>query len=126
MENTFFTRNLILICAISLGHDFMMLIATNGLLFSKGFDNSEGQLGLGDKNQRPYPCLIETLKMEKVSSVECGFKHTICRTSLGRVYSWGWGKNGQLGHESFDNELLPKNIKIQAGYGNKVTIFYKK
>lgn len=89
------------------------MIASNGYLYSFGKENSEGQLGHGDTNPRNVPALIESLTTlgEKMVSISCGFKHTICKSSLGKVFTWGAGDFGQLGHGQFSNELLPKIIK---------------
>jgi alpha-tubulin suppressor-like RCC1 family protein len=47
------------------------------------------------------------LKNDKIVSVSCGLKHTIARTSLGRVYTWGWNGVGQLGTGDFENRHIP-------------------
>lgn len=72
-------------------------------------------MGLGDTAPRNVPTLIESLTSlgEKIVSVSCGFKHTICKSSLGKVFTWGAGDFGQLGHGAFNNELLPKLIKAE-------------
>lgn len=44
-------------------------------------------------------------------SVSCGFKHTICKSSLGKVFTWGAGDFGQLGTGQFVNEITPKYIR---------------
>ena len=80
--------------------------------------------------------MIEHLKAEgeKVTSVSCGFKHAICKTSLGKVYTWGWGEKGQLGHGSYENEYSPrlviglypqqktKTLMVQAGYKHSMAL----
>ena len=38
------------------------------------------------------------LEGKKVIHVACGFEHTVCVTEEGDVYTWGFGKNGALGH----------------------------
>jgi alpha-tubulin suppressor-like RCC1 family protein len=35
---------------------------------------------------------------EKVTHLSCGMSHTLCKTSLKKVYSWGENNMGQLGH----------------------------
>lgn len=34
-------------------------------------------------------------------------------TSDGRVYTWGWGIHGQLGHGTCDNEYYPKLLQFE-------------
>jgi hypothetical protein len=45
---------------------------------------------LGDNLPRNIPILVEKLKneKEKVNKVSCGFRHTICKTTLGKIYVW--------------------------------------
>jgi myosin-5 len=37
--------------------------------------------------------MIEDLD-EKVVEVSAGLKHAVARTSLGKIYCWGWGQRG--------------------------------
>ena len=83
-------------------------------MFSFGKENSEGQLGHGDTSPRTLPTMINKLKAsgEKINSISCGFKHVICKTNLGKVYTWGSGAFGQLGFGNFNNQFLPKILNI--------------
>jgi alpha-tubulin suppressor-like RCC1 family protein len=49
---------------------------------------------------------------EKIKSVKCGFNHTLSLSEEGEVYSWGLGKEGALGHSSFENIKLPQKIEF--------------
>mmetsp|Transcript_2683 Transcript_2683/g.2338 ORF Transcript_2683/g.2338 Transcript_2683/m.2338 type:complete len:130 (+) Transcript_2683:156-545(+) len=82
------------IVTASLGYNFAMLVSKSGHVFSFGKDNSVGQLGHGDTEARLIPTMIEGLRNEKVVSISCGYKHTICKTGLGKTYTWGWGGRG--------------------------------
>lgn len=68
---------------------------SNGHISAFG-ENLEGELGLGDTIIRNDPCVIEKLASqgEKIIQVECGFKHAIARSNLGKVFTWGWGEKG--------------------------------
>jgi len=73
-----------------------------------------------------------------VETIDCGFRHVIARTSLGKVYTWGWGLNGQLGHGEAFSELSPRHlnldkknrknkcIQIAAGYEHSVVLLESK
>ena len=84
--------NNVKIAKVACGYNFGILLSSQGLVFSFGKDNSEGQLGLGDVLPRGLPEQVKALKDagEKVDNVVCGFKHVLVKTSLGRVYTWGW------------------------------------
>lgn len=42
------------------------------------------------------------LTSKTVKQAACGFLHTACVTEDGEVYTWGLGKNGALGHGTWD------------------------
>ena len=60
------------------------------MLYAHGV-NYNGELGLGDTVSREELTLVEFFrdKNTKVVEVSCGQKHTICRTSLNKIYVWG-------------------------------------
>jgi myosin V len=118
---------------VSAGYNFFMILSTSGLLFSTGI-NGQGQLGLGDTIDRSQLILISSLKKqgEKISGISCGFSHSIAKSTLGKVFTWGSGCKGQLGNGSLDNELLPLNIplktkmkcvQVSAGYSISLIMF---
>lgn len=53
---------------------------------------------------------MESLSNEKIIEIKCGFNHTLCLSADGSVYSWGYGKDGTLGHSNFDSNSLPTKI----------------
>ena len=50
---------------------------------------------------------------ERIEAIECGYRHTVAKSSLGKVYTWGWGNSGQLGHGVFDSELSPRYVNLE-------------
>lgn len=108
----------ILIATASCGYNFSIFVAKNGLVFSMGKDNSVGQLGLGHFDPRDAPVLITSLRDygELVTQVACGYKHVICKTSLGKVYTWGGGAYGQLGQGDLENDNVPRQVPLNHTY----------
>lgn len=98
---------------ISCGYDYAIALTTNGLLFSYGM-NDNGQLGLGDLKEREIFTMVEKLKDlgEKTMEVSCGYKHVVCRTANGKVYSWGLGSCGQLGSGDRESRNEPEAMKF--------------
>ncbi|NWT17756.1 RCCD1 protein, partial [Vireo altiloquus] len=45
-----------------------------------------------------FPALLDLPQDLEVSAVSCGSRHTAVITRGGELYTWGWGKYGQLGH----------------------------
>lgn len=98
------------ISRVSCGYNFGFFISSQGLVYSVGKDNQDGQLGLGHVYPNDIPELVTCFKEagERIDSIECGFRHSIARSTLGKVYTWGWNKYGQLGHGHENSELSPR------------------
>ena len=79
------------VLTIACGNNFVMLLCNGGKVYSMGKTNNYGQLGLGDTNPRYRPTLLEffIINQERVTQISCGYKHASCRTSTGRLYTWG-------------------------------------
>lgn len=84
--------------------------------------NRQGQLGLGDKEARLSPEVIETFNIESpwaVYDLACGGSHTAVLAhkksssdkSESVCWTFGLGDNGQLGQGTTQSALLPKPVK---------------
>ena len=51
----------------------------------------------------------------KVVQVAGGACHTVIYTAKGRVWIFGWGRHGQLGHGGKTNEMVPRMVKGLVG-----------
>ena len=68
------------------------------------------------------PTIIPALVGVRVSAVACGAAHTVVVGDEGRrVYSWGLGKQGQLGHGTFDHCPTPEPVEELATMGVTIT-----
>ncbi|KAM6220950.1 E3 ISG15--protein ligase HERC5 [Rhynchocyon petersi] len=105
------------VAQISAGEAHSMALSISGNIYSWG-RNDLGQLGLGHTDSKDFPSLIEELDKE-VEFLTCGGSHTVLLTKDGRVFTFGAGKYGQLGHDSTQNELRPR--LVTALFGNRVT-----
>ena len=70
-----------------------------------------GQLGHGDKVNKVKPTAIEALEGIYVSQITCGWSHSVALTSNGRVYTWGNGDHGKLGHGSGKKVSTPQMVE---------------
>ena len=52
----------------------------------------------------------------QVVGVSAGGYHSAAVTADGRVFSWGLGRDGQLGHGDTEDQLTPKLITALAGH----------
>lgn len=57
-------------------------------MFSMG-ENTVGELGINKGHSKNELTLIEL--SDKIAEVHCGMKHSIAKSTLGKVYTWGWG-----------------------------------
>lgn len=48
----------------------------------------------------------------KIVDFACGANHTVAVDSKHRIYSWGFGGYGSLGHGETQNEQVPRMIKF--------------
>lgn len=85
-------------------------------VFGAGY---HGQLGRkaarGHKKYANVP--ISVPLNEPIRQIACGALHTAVVTDDGKVYSWGDGRWGQLGHlqEGFSNQPLPTQVDALSG-----------
>ncbi|XP_061102038.1 probable E3 ubiquitin-protein ligase HERC3 isoform X1 [Conger conger] len=94
---------------ITAGGDHSFALSLSGAVFGWG-KNSAGQLGLNDEQDRAVPCHIKFLRTQKVVYISCGEEHTAALTKDGGLFTFGDGSQGQLGHDSTNNELLPRRV----------------
>ena len=97
---------------ISCGTMHNLALTEDGKVFSWG-SMQGGQLGLPsefiiNKNKKldtnkkffistPFPIPFFLDNNIKISQIKCGEAHSLALTNKGKVYSWGFGSNGQLG-----------------------------
>ncbi|KAF5898051.1 putative E3 ubiquitin-protein ligase HERC3, partial [Clarias magur] len=94
---------------ISAGGDHSFALSLSGAVFGWG-RNGAGQLGLNDEQDRAVPCHIKFLRSQKVVYISCGEEHTAALTKDGGLFTFGNGSRGQLGHDSTNNEPLPRRV----------------
>ena len=110
---------------IDFSKDHGVLVTDQGTLYTWGI-NMYNKLGHIQEivENTPYKRKIprgghELVKFSKITlpenkkaiSAKCGYNHTICLDEDGNVYSWGYGKDGALGHQDYENVSHPQKIK---------------
>uniref|UniRef100_A0A3B3SYX1 HECT and RLD domain containing E3 ubiquitin protein ligase 3 n=1 Tax=Paramormyrops kingsleyae TaxID=1676925 RepID=A0A3B3SYX1_9TELE len=94
---------------VAAGGDHSFALSLSGAVFGWGRNNA-GQLGLNDEQDRAVPCHIKFLRSQKVVFISCGDEHTAALTKDGGLFTFGDGSQGQLGHDSTNNEVLPRRV----------------
>ncbi|XP_066534384.1 E3 ubiquitin-protein ligase HERC2-like [Hoplias malabaricus] len=103
---------------ISAGGDHSFALSLSGAVFGWG-RNSAGQLGLGDTEDRHIPACVNSVCLKKTVFISCGGEHTATLSKGGTVFTFGSGRYGQLGHNSFRDELRPR--VVGELWGSKVS-----
>ncbi|NXA81284.1 RCCD1 protein, partial [Thryothorus ludovicianus] len=64
-----------------------------------------------------FPALLDLPEDLEVSMVSCGSRHTAVVTRDGQLYTWGWGKYGQLGHGTNINSDQARRVECLVARG---------
>ncbi|KAF8049598.1 hypothetical protein N665_2171s0003 [Sinapis alba] len=105
------------IASVSCGPWHTALITSTGHLFTFG-DGTFGVLGHGDKETVFYPREVKSLSGLKTIAVACGVWHAAAvvevivtqsssSISSGKLFTWGDGDKGRLGHGDKEPRLKP-------------------
>ena len=105
------------IAAVSCGKQHSVALTQAGV-YTWGA-NTHGQLGQGlapaQLSGTATPRLVPGLQQVHVSAVAAGQFHCAALDTRGRVYTWGWGVHGQLGHGGVEDVLEPRQVSRLAG-----------
>ncbi|CAH0480186.1 unnamed protein product [Peronospora belbahrii] len=104
---------------IAAGWAHNAFISTTGEVFTFGW-GQYNQLGHGSTQDELRPVVVDALRGldSDVVQVACGNWHTAALTASGDLYTWGWGKDGQLAHEaSVATQVLPRVVNVSSSLG---------
>ncbi|XP_057850458.1 PH, RCC1 and FYVE domains-containing protein 1 isoform X2 [Cryptomeria japonica] len=127
------------VAKVSCGEWHTAVVASSGALFTFG-DGSFGALGHGDTRSVLVPKQVESLKSLKTITVACGPWHTAAvvevlpgnlssNSSARKLFTWGDGDKGRLGHGDKEKKLVPTCVAalgncsfIQVACGQTLTV----
>ncbi|EOD29477.1 E3 ubiquitin ligase [Emiliania huxleyi CCMP1516] len=99
--------------SVSAGSAHSLSLTAGGAAWSWGIGG--GYLGHGDEQNQWQPKEVEAFAGRRVVAVSAGSDHSLALTTDGRVWSWGYGRDGRLGHGDEQRQLLPKRVEAFAG-----------
>jgi len=127
------------IISVACGADFSVLLDKDGKVWTFGLPEN-GCLGHNDDgkfmqkaNKIEYRCEYSPLQVKlwvekdakskevtplpapKIIKISCGPNHTVAVDENKKVFSWGFGGYGRLGHSETADELVPRMIKSLDG-----------
>jgi len=113
------------ITQVSLADYHSSAITSSGRIFTWGA-NWVGQLGDGTTIDKSTPTEITNqlslFSGETVTQVSLGYDYSSAITSRGRIFTWGYNFNGQLGDGSWTNKSTPIEITNQFSLFSGETI----
>lgn len=81
---------------MALGGKHSLILTNKGHIYVCGF-GSQGQLGLGNTENKYVPSIVQSLLGKRVTMVAAGASHSLCLTDRNDVFSCGYNAKGQLG-----------------------------
>lgn len=86
-------------CSVGEHHGHTLAVTRDGQVYSWG-DGYKGKLGTGDQEPRFEPTKIppSSFQNEAIAHVGSGGIHSSAVSLSGRVFTWGCGSDGRLGH----------------------------
>eukprot|EP00258_Populus_trichocarpa_P048963 XP_024464982.1 PH, RCC1 and FYVE domains-containing protein 1 isoform X2 [Populus trichocarpa] len=128
------------VSSISCGPWHTAVVSSAGQLFTFG-DGTFGVLGHGDRKSISLPREVESLKGLRTVQAACGVWHTAAvvevmvgnssssNCSSGKLFTWGDGDKGRLGHGDKEAKLVPTCVSAlvepnfcQVACGHSLTI----
>ena len=107
---------------IAAGWEHSLVLTRDGLVFSWGCGYKDSRrgvvppvLGHGGSEGKTIPERISFFDSLRVTDIACGWDHCLALDEEGRVFSWGSGLNGKLGHGSESNTAVPSVIESLSG-----------
>ncbi|XP_008808052.2 PH, RCC1 and FYVE domains-containing protein 1 [Phoenix dactylifera] len=128
------------VSSVSCGPWHTAVVTSAGQLFTFG-DGIFGALGHGDRRSINIPREVEALKGLRTVRAACGVWHTAAiveitdrssdsgSSSSGKLFTWGDGDKGRLGHGDREHRLVPAYVAslsepsfCQVACGNDITV----
>jgi len=94
---------------VAAGDLHSLILCDDGTVWSCGA-GWEGPLGHQDAAPESILRCIAALSAMRVVSVAAGGAHSLAVSEGGALWSWGWGRFGQLGHGCSASELSPRRV----------------
>lgn len=77
-------------------------------------NNVAGQLGLGDQTNRQTPTKLDLPDNERIWSISCTYKSSICISENNECYVWGANESGQLGLGDDQHRAVPTKLNLPS------------
>ena len=92
---------------VACGNLHTMAVTAEGHAWTCGL-NYSGQLGVGGDRTRSFTFTKVDLGGARIAMAACGMHHSVVMSAEGRVWTWGCGQDGCLGHDDEQDMLVPR------------------
>ncbi|XP_054977653.1 X-linked retinitis pigmentosa GTPase regulator isoform X4 [Sorex araneus] len=97
---------------VACGRNHTLISTEKGNVYAAG-GNNEGQLGLGDTEERNTFQLISFFTCEhKIKQLAAGSNTSAALTEDGKLFMWGDNSEGQIGLQDLTNVCIPHQVTI--------------
>lgn len=100
---------------LSCGGFHTAVVTEDGRLYTFG-GGEHGQLGHNDRVNKVKPTFVQALAGVFVSQITCGWSHSVALTNKGKIFTWGNGDHGKLGHGSGRKVSVPNVVETLKDY----------
>ncbi|GMJ11277.1 hypothetical protein like AT3G03790 [Hibiscus trionum] len=81
------------------------------------------QLGTGNAHIQKLPCKLDSFHGSIIKLISAAKFHSVAVTAHGKVYTWGFGRGGRLGHPDFDihsgQAAVITPLQVTCGLGTR-------
>ena len=113
------------VVSMAAGDDHNLALCSDGTLVSWG-QNDYGQLGNNSTTDSSVPVAVATagtpLAGKTVIAVAAGGSYSLALCSDGTLAAWGFGNNGALGNDSFNNSSVPVAVDMSGVLAGKTIV----
>uniref|UniRef100_A0A3Q1GLD4 X-linked retinitis pigmentosa GTPase regulator n=1 Tax=Acanthochromis polyacanthus TaxID=80966 RepID=A0A3Q1GLD4_9TELE len=97
---------------VACGRNHTLICTAQGKLYASG-GNSEGQLGLGDCNERTAFCRVDFFNSHgPIKMLAAGSNTSAALTASGRLFMWGDNTEGQIGLGKESQASSPQEVGV--------------
>ncbi|KAG5193501.1 X-linked retinitis pigmentosa GTPase regulator isoform X8 [Ovis aries] len=97
---------------VACGRNHTLVLTGGGKVYATG-GNNEGQLGLGDTDERSAFHLISFFTSQhKIKQLSAGSNTSAALTEDGELFMWGDNSEGQIGLQNITNMCVPHQVTV--------------
>jgi alpha-tubulin suppressor-like RCC1 family protein len=106
---------------VACGLNHTMEVTVAGHAWTCGY-NGFGQLGVGNRTDREGFTQVDAGQLggARIVMAACGWNHSVVVSAEGRVWTWGRGAFGRLGHNDGQDRLVPAMLSAEVFEGSTI------